>query len=46
LIIIGGRISKKADNYLPHIEIRTPNVPAQLKNDAGIVGGALFAPTA
>jgi polyphosphate glucokinase len=46
LIIIGGGISKKADKYLPHIEIRTPVVPAELKNDAGIVGGALFAPTA
>ena len=46
LIIIGGGISKKADKFLPHIEIRTPVVPAELKNDAGIVGGALFAPTA
>jgi polyphosphate glucokinase len=44
LMIIGGGISKKADKYLPHITIRTPIVPAELKNGAGIVGAALFAP--
>jgi polyphosphate glucokinase len=46
LIIIGGGISKKTDKYLPHIDIRTPIVPAELKNGAGIVGAALFAPSA
>jgi polyphosphate glucokinase len=45
LIIIGGGVSKKADKYLPHIELRTPVVPATLQNDAGIVGAALFAPS-
>ncbi len=44
LIVIGGGISKKADRFLPHIELDTPIVPAQLHNDAGIVGAALFAP--
>jgi polyphosphate glucokinase len=44
LIIVGGGISKKADRYLPRIELRTEIVPAQLHNDAGIVGAALFAP--
>ncbi|MFE2164948.1 polyphosphate--glucose phosphotransferase [Streptomyces sp. NPDC059447] len=44
LIIIGGGVSKKADKFLPHIELRTEIVPAQLLNDAGIVGAALFAP--
>jgi len=44
LIIIGGGVSKKADKFLPLIELRTPIVPAQLLNDAGIIGAALAAP--
>jgi polyphosphate glucokinase len=44
LIIIGGGVSKKADKFLPPIEVRTPIVPARLHNDAGIVGAALYAP--
>lgn len=46
LIIIGGGVSKKADKFLPRINLRTPIVPAQLMNNAGIVGAALFAPDA
>jgi polyphosphate glucokinase len=45
LIIIGGGVSKKAEKFLPRIHVDTPIVPAQLLNDAGIVGAALFAPT-
>lgn len=45
LIIVGGGISSKAGKFLPRIELRTPIVPAQLRNDAGIVGAALLAPT-
>lgn len=44
LIIIGGGVSKKADKFLPHIELRTEVAAAQLLNDAGIVGAALMAP--
>jgi polyphosphate glucokinase len=44
LIIIGGGISKKADKYLPRLKLRTEIVPAQLHNDAGIIGAAHFAP--
>jgi polyphosphate glucokinase len=44
LIIVGGGVSKKSDKFLPHIECRTPIVPAAMHNDAGIVGAALFAP--
>jgi polyphosphate glucokinase len=44
LIIIGGGVSKKADKFLPLIELRTPIVPAQLHNDAGIIGAAMIAP--
>jgi polyphosphate glucokinase len=43
LFVIGGGISAKAQKFLPRIEIRTPVVPAQLQNDAGIVGAAMYA---
>ncbi|GAB4100436.1 polyphosphate--glucose phosphotransferase [Sinomonas halotolerans] len=41
LFIVGGGISKRSDEYLPLMELRTPIVPAMLKNEAGIVGAAL-----
>ncbi|CAH0247150.1 MULTISPECIES: polyphosphate--glucose phosphotransferase [unclassified Arthrobacter] len=41
LFIVGGGISKRADEYLPRMKLRTPIVPAELKNDAGIVGAAI-----
>ncbi|MCM3924797.1 ROK family protein [Frankia sp. AiPs1] len=41
LIIIGGGVSKKADKFLDQLELRTRVVPAQLQNEAGIVGAAL-----
>ncbi len=43
LIIVGGGISKRADEFLPHIQLDTPVVPAGLRNEAGIVGAALLA---
>jgi polyphosphate glucokinase len=43
LIVVGGGVSKKADKFLPLLGIRTPIVPAQLRNDGGIVGAALLA---
>ena len=43
LIVIGGGVSKKSDKFLHHIDIRTELVPAELHNDAGIVGAALAA---
>ena len=43
LIVVGGGVSKKADKFLPLLDIRTPIVPAQLRNDGGIVGAALLA---
>jgi polyphosphate glucokinase len=44
LIIIGGGISNVADKFLPLIQLRTPIVPARLRNHAGIIGAAVFAP--
>lgn len=43
LFIVGGGISKQSDKYLPLLKIRTPIIPAQLLNQAGIVGAALAA---
>ncbi|OOP61898.1 polyphosphate glucokinase [Arthrobacter sp. SRS-W-1-2016] len=43
LIILGGGISQRADEYLPHLNLRTPVVPAKLRNEAGIVGAAIQA---
>ena len=40
LFIVGGGVSKKSEKFLPHIDIRTRIVPAQLHNDAGIIGAA------
>jgi polyphosphate glucokinase len=41
LFIVGGGISKKSDKFLPRLSISTEIVPAQLLNEAGIVGAAL-----
>jgi polyphosphate glucokinase len=41
LIVIGGGISKKSEKFLPHLTARTKIVPAQMLNEAGIVGAAL-----
>ncbi|MEV5754623.1 polyphosphate--glucose phosphotransferase [Actinoallomurus sp. NPDC052308] len=44
LIVLGGGISKKADRFLPLLaDVRTPVVPAELHNDAGIIGAAMAA---
>lgn len=43
LIIVGGGVSKKSDKWVPLLSTRTRVVPAQLHNDAGIVGAALAA---
>ncbi|MFF4090881.1 polyphosphate--glucose phosphotransferase [Streptomyces nigra] len=44
LFIIGGGVSRKAHKFLPHINgIRAEIVPAQLQNNAGIVGAAMHA---
>lgn len=40
LIIAGGGISRKHAIWMPKLTIRTPIVPAELRNHAGIVGAA------
>ena len=42
LIIVGGGASRKAEKWLPHIDVGTEIVPAALTNEAGIVGAAIL----
>ncbi|MCD5311611.1 ROK family protein [Kineosporia babensis] len=43
LFVIGGGVSKKSAKFLPLLDLRTPIVPAELLNDAGIIGAAALA---
>ena len=43
LMILGGGVSKSADKFIPRLTVRCPVVPAQLRNDAGIIGAAIVA---
>ncbi|WP_078961688.1 polyphosphate--glucose phosphotransferase [Streptomyces hygroscopicus] len=47
LFVLGGGVSRKAHKFLPLIEgVRAEVVPAQLQNNAGIVGAAMAAAAA
>ena len=41
LFVIGGGVSKKSGKFIPRLEVQTEVVPAELLNEAGIVGAAL-----
>jgi polyphosphate glucokinase len=43
LVVVGGGVSKKADKWLPLLDVRPEVRPAELRNDAGIIGAALLA---
>jgi polyphosphate glucokinase len=43
LFILGGGVSKNPDKFIPFLTVSVPVVPAQLRNDAGTVGAAMFA---
>jgi polyphosphate glucokinase len=43
LFIVGGGVSKKHEKFFPMLELKTKIVPAQLLNQAGIVGAAYYA---
>lgn len=43
LFIVGGGVSRKADKFLPLLNLRTPIVAAALRNEAGIIGAAAHA---
>lgn len=46
LLVVGGGASRKADRWLPSVDVRPRLVPAALRNEAGIVGAAMAAATA
>jgi polyphosphate glucokinase len=43
LFVVGGGVSKNSEKWVPLLEINTPVKPAQLLNNAGIVGAAMAA---
>lgn len=43
LLVVGGGVSKRHDQFLPLLDLKTPIVPAELRNTAGIVGAAIYA---
>jgi polyphosphate glucokinase len=43
LFVVGGGVSKDAQRWVPRLELKTPVKPAELLNDAGIVGAAIAA---
>lgn len=43
LIILGGGAVKKYEKFMPYLDLKAEIVPAQLLNEAGIVGAAIAA---
>lgn len=43
LFIVGGGVSKSYEHFLPLLDLTTPIVPAELRNNAGILGAAALA---
>ena len=43
LFVVGGGVSKEAEKWVPLLDLNTPVKPAQLLNNAGIVGAAVAA---
>ena len=43
LFVVGGGISKSHEEFLPLLDLRAPIVPAELRNNAGIIGAAALA---
>lgn len=43
LFVVGGGVSKQHEEFVPLIEVETRIVPAELRNNAGIMGAAALA---
>src|SRR6185312_9147039 len=43
LFVVGGGVSKEYKDFLPLLDLKTPIVPAKLRNNAGIMGAATLA---
>ena len=40
LFVVGGGVSQNHEKFMPLLDLKTPMIPAQLLNTAGIVGAA------
>lgn len=43
LLVVGGGVSKSHEEFLPLLDLHTPIIPAELRNNAGILGAAALA---
>jgi polyphosphate glucokinase len=43
LFILGGGVSKRTDKFVPRLTVPVTIVPAEMRNEAGIIGAALVA---
>lgn len=43
LFVVGGGVSRDSEKFLPRLDLRTPIVPAKMRNRSGIIGAALAA---
>ncbi|MDR1710799.1 MAG: ROK family protein [Propionibacteriaceae bacterium] len=43
LFVVGGGISRSSKKFMPKLKLKTPMVPALLRNRAGIIGAAYLA---
>lgn len=43
LIIVGGGVSRKHENFFPYLNVRAELLPAKLRNNAGLIGAACLA---
>ena len=43
MIIVGGGVSKDHEKFLPLLDIKCEIVPAEMRNNAGILGAARLA---
>lgn len=43
LFLVGGGVSKSYEKFLPLLKLHTPIIPAELRNNAGILGAAALA---
>jgi polyphosphate glucokinase len=46
LVVVGGGVSRRADKFIPKLHLRGRIVSAHFKNEAGVIGAALYAATA
>lgn len=43
LIVVGGGVSQDHEKWMPQLQLNTKILPAQMRNDSGLVGAALAA---